>query len=39
MKRYLYLIDGVSVPRRTYFQRQRFGEYPSAVFRIVEIHQ
>jgi hypothetical protein len=35
-KRKLYLIDGVSVPRNTYYRRLLFGEYPGAVFKIVE---
>lgn len=30
--RVLYLIDGVSVPRNTYFRRMVFGEYAGAKF-------
>ena len=36
MIRYLYLIDGVAVPKRVFERRQIFGEYAGASFRVVE---
>lgn len=37
MTTYLYLIDGVSVPKRTYERRKLWGEHPGAKFTMVEI--
>lgn len=36
MKRRIYLIDGVAVPRKVYFRRKLFGEYVGAEFWIEE---
>ena len=37
MIRYLYLIDGVAVPKHIYERRQIFGEHKAAIFRVVEV--
>lgn len=34
--KYLYMIDGVSVPKKIYARRQEFGEYKGAHFEIVK---
>lgn len=35
--RWLYLIDGVGVPKKVFDRRVIFGEYAGASFRIVEV--
>jgi hypothetical protein len=37
MKRKLYLIDGVAVPRKVYWRRQKYGEYIGATFLVIEV--